>query len=176
MQLPSRESWCRQMCWAKSLQRLVLSTTPVVFLSFCIFLLLSSALCVHFARVGVSSCVCMFECVIMRVCACGFIEILGNTVGNYQRNLQQCSVSLSFSDSRLCYLQMVCDQLRIILRRSSFPWLAQSFLFFMYKVFVSSLREWFTHHCWGGGKTEVPTCPWVKGQKLKRRAKISLSL
>ena len=58
-----------------------ISLMPVVFLSFFIFLLLSSALCVHLATVSVFSRVCMFECVIMRVCACGFIEILGNTVG-----------------------------------------------------------------------------------------------
>lgn len=97
-------------------------------------------------------CVCMFECVSMRMCACDFIEISGNTVGKYRRNLQQCLVSLSFSDSLLCYLQEVCVQLQMLyiclnlLCRSSFAWLAQSFLLFLYKVFVFSQREWFTHH------------------------------
>lgn len=43
--------------------------------------------------------------VCVRVCACGFFEISGNT-GNYQRNLQQCHGSLGFSDLLLCYLQV----------------------------------------------------------------------
>lgn len=42
------------------------------------------------------------------MCACGFIKISGNTVGIYQRNLQQCHVSLSFSDSPVLFTSSVC--------------------------------------------------------------------
>lgn len=73
----------------------------------------SSAFRVHRVMISVCMSVRMFECVSMRVCACGFFEISGNTVGSYRRNLQQCHVSRSFSDSLLCYLQVVCVQLQI---------------------------------------------------------------
>lgn len=100
----------------------------------------------------------------MSVCACGFIEISGNTIGNNQLNLQQFHVSHSFSDSHLCYLQVECVQLQtaymcLNLLCCSFPWLAQTFLLFLYKVFFFSQRERFTYRSWGGAKTEVPTCP-----------------
>lgn len=117
-------------------------------------------------------CVCMFECVSMRVRPCGFTEISENTVGNYQRNLQQCHVSLSFSDSRQCYLQVCPAQTAYIclsphcVSSSFIGW--HSILLFLYKVFVSSRRERFPHYIWGGGKTEVPTCPSrLKEKKLK---------
>lgn len=170
MLLPSWESWCtcalqRWLCRAKSLQCLVSSTFLLCQLNslhlISPYLQLSSAFHVHYIIVNMCICVWMFVLASMRVCACVFIEISGNTVGNYKRNLQQCHVSLSFSDSLLCYLQVVCVQLQIsyiclnLLCLSSFPWLAQNFLWFLYKVFVFSQREWF----WGGGKTEVPTCP-----------------
>lgn len=124
-----------------------ISLMSVDFPSLFISLLLSSAFCVHFVMISV--CVCTFERVSMRVCACGFIEISGNTIGNNQKNLQQFNVSHSFGDSHLCYLQVECVQLQtaymcLSLLCRSFPWLAQSFLLFLYKVFIFSQREWFT--------------------------------
>lgn len=157
------------LCRSKSLQCLVLSTflwCQLIFSSFFIPLLLSRS-----QVLSVSTCYgkCMYAFACLNVwacvCACGFFEISGNTVGNYQKTLQQCHVSLSFSDSLLCYLQVVSVQLQMVyicvnlLCLSSFPQLAQSFLLFLYKVFVFSQREWFTHLNWGRGKTEVPTCP-----------------
>lgn len=159
----------RWLCRAKSLQCLVLSTylwcqlilSPFLFLSLSLGLKCFPCLLCHGTCMYAFACLNVWAC----ACVCGFIAISGNTVGKYQRNLQQCHVSLSFSDSLLCYLQVMCVQLQMAyiclnLRcLSSFPRLAQSFLLFLYKVFVFSQREWFTHHSWGGGKTEVPTCP-----------------
>lgn len=91
------------------------------------------------------------------VCACGFVEISGNT-GNYQRNLQQCHGSLGFSDLLLCYLQ-VCPA-------SDDKHLVCFFFFFSWhRAFCSctnclpSERRLYTWSHWGGDKTEVPTCP-----------------
>lgn len=93
---------------------------------------------------------------------------------NYQRNLQQCHVSLSFSDPLMCYLQVVCVQLQMayislnLLCHSSFPWLAQSFLLFLYKLFVFSQGDWFTHQFGGGVRQRCQHAQWVKGEKNLR--------
>lgn len=123
---------------------------------------------VYFVMVSVCICFHVWMCEHALVCM-WFNWDLRKHCWELQRNLQQCHVSLSFSDSLLCYLQVVCVQLQMayiclnLLCLSSFPWLARSFLLFLYKVFVFSQREWSTHHSRGGGKTEVPTCPVGKG-------------
>lgn len=93
-----------------------------------------------------------------------------------RRILQQCHVSLSFSDSRLCYLQVVCPAPDCI-------HLSQSSLCFFFSLagtacclctkYLSPLRESGLHIAVGeGGKTEVPTCPvgsWKKKSRQGRR-------
>lgn len=124
---PSWESWCaphRQLCRAKSLQCLVLSTFLFVqAFFFAPSLIVSSAFCVHYVIVGTF----VFACLNVWACACGFIEISGNTVGNYQRNLQQFLVSLNLGDSRLWYLQVVCVQLQ-----TAYICLSLFFLYFFF--------------------------------------------
>lgn len=163
-------------CRTKSLQCFVFSTFLWCQLMFSLLSKFSfsqgpsSAFCVHF--VMVSLCILWLH-VSAWACVCTFFfEISGNTVGNNQKNLQQFCVNCSFSDSHLCYLQVVCVQLEtayacLSIRRSS-PWLAQSFLLILYKVFVFSQRGRFTYHSGGGAKTEVPTCPVGTGEKKSR--------
>lgn len=115
LQIMLHQSWesrCaphRQLCRAKSLQCLVSSTFLLCQLFFCsLSLSVKCFLCPLFLDKFVFACLNMWAC----VCACGFIEISGNTVGNYQRNLQQFLVSLNLGDSRPWYLQVECVQLQ----------------------------------------------------------------
>lgn len=112
------------------------------------------------------------------MCACGFIEISGNTVGKYQRNLQQCLVSLSFSDSLLCYLQVVCVQLQmayiclnLLCRSSSFS-LAGTELFVVLVQSICVLSERMVYTSVGEGvRQRCQRAQWVKGQNNQDEGK-----
>lgn len=141
----------------KSLQCLFLSA----FLSFFYFSAsLKCFLCIMACVLYV--CVCMFECEIMRACACGFFEISENTVGKYRRTWQQwpwfhwlSPVLFTCSVSSCRWTASVSTFVLSVFFFSA----GTSVFLFLYKVFVFSQREGFTHQNWGEGKTEVPTCP-----------------
>lgn len=120
----------------------------------------------------------MFKCESRCVCACGFVEISGNT-GNYQRNLQQCHVALVSVTCSCAIYKCVQRQMTGICLRlgylSSFS-LAGTELFVLVHIFFPQ-REGFTLYHWGGDKTEVPTCPvGGGGVGIMLRAKSFLSL
>lgn len=152
MLLPSWERWCtcvplRRVCMAESLQCLGLSTffyaSWLSFPSSKTQALSVSTLCLH-----------------VRMCQHAHVHVVSLRAQETllvltRRILQQCHVSLSFSDSRLCYLQVVCPAPDCTSVAVFFVFVVflgwHSLLLFVYKVFVSSQRESGLHIAFGEG-------------------------
>lgn len=108
----------------------------------------------------------------MRVLACGFIAIVGNTEGN-SGALTFDHVSLGFSDPHLCYLQVsVCPASECInhlpnhFPRSSFSWLAQKKLSLhrdncLYIVVGQGVRQRCQRNHWVKGQISRQEQEWL---------------
>lgn len=115
----------------------------------------------------------MFECI--SVCACGFIEISGNTVGNYQQICSGVCLAFSFNDSGCAIYKYSVSSSRLH---------ASVSIFFTFPLFFSSAGTALCCSCsmYGslrldnslhivigeGIRQRCQRAQWVKGEKENR--------